>query len=297
MVCRILVADDSSTIQKVIRIGLSSIPSVLKAVSSYAEACKLAEGEAFDVIIADAGLPGISEANDFLRLTERAKGAGLILLVGSYDMVREGDLRAAGFENIIKKPFAPEDLPQLVQRLIGEGAAGKSGHPAAEFSLGNSGMPHSLFSLEDPPVAASRFDIGESQNTDTGGAAPQDFAGFGGGRFSMPSMPEIELGQRGRPAFDLSSSDSSDLQKSFSQSENLKDLTNLTMAPGRFEQNNANAGLSDSIEALIKAELPALVGRAVERYCAEHFKGAAREALVAELRRLADEKARYLVDQ
>lgn len=296
MVCRILVADDSSTIQKVIRIGLSSVPSVLKSVASYVEACKVAEGEAFDLIIADAGLPGITEVNDFLRLAERAKGAGLILLVGSYDMVREGDLRAAGIENIIKKPFAPGDLPRMVQKLIEDAAGGKTGHVVADFSLGNSGISPAQFSLGDTPLAAGGFNFSEPQNINTGGTAPQGFSSLGG-NLTMPSIPDIELGQRGRPAFDLSSNDSSDLQRNFNKSDSLKALTNLTMAPGNFNGNKTNAELSATMEALVKAELPALVGRAVEQYCAEHFKGVAREALVSELRRLADEKARYLVDQ
>jgi hypothetical protein len=51
------------------------------------------------------------------------------------------------------------------------------------------------------------------------------------------------------------------------------------------------------MESLVRDELPVLVDRAVERYCAEHFRGIAREVLTAELRRLAEEKARYLVDQ
>jgi hypothetical protein len=55
--------------------------------------------------------------------------------------------------------------------------------------------------------------------------------------------------------------------------------------------------LSAAVEAFVRDELPALVDRAVERYCVEHFKGVAREVLTAELRRLAEEKARYLVDQ
>jgi hypothetical protein len=60
---------------------------------------------------------------------------------------------------------------------------------------------------------------------------------------------------------------------------------------------NQVSGLSAAVEALVRNELPTLVDRAVERYCVEHFKSAAREALTAELRRLAEEKARYLVDQ
>ncbi len=51
--------------------------------------------------------------------------------------------------------------------------------------------------------------------------------------------------------------------------------------------------MSAAVEELIKESLPNLVDRAVQRYCVENFKGVAREVLTNELRRLADEKARY----
>jgi hypothetical protein len=43
-------------------------------------------------------------------------------------------------------------------------------------------------------------------------------------------------------------------------------------------------------------DLPELVRRVVEDYCDRHFKSLAREFIASELRRLADEKARHLVD-
>jgi hypothetical protein len=55
--------------------------------------------------------------------------------------------------------------------------------------------------------------------------------------------------------------------------------------------------MSAAVETFVRDELPSLVDRAVERYCADHFKTIARDVLTAELRRLAEEKARYLVDQ
>jgi hypothetical protein len=72
--------------------------------------------------------------------------------------------------------------------------------------------------------------------------------------------------------------------------------TKLPSPPAQSSGNQVS-GLSAAVEALVRNELPTLVDRAVERYCVEHFKTVAREALTAELRRLAEEKARYLVDQ
>lgn len=293
MVCRILVADDSSTIQKVIRIGLAGVPCTIKSVASYVEACKVIDSEAFDLIIADAGLPGVSAGNDFLKLSERTNRAPLILLMGSYDTVREADLRAIGIENIIKKPFSPGELPNLVRKLIG-GVAGDEihSHPV-NLSPVKTGISPVSISLAQESEA---FNPSTPFKLESEGVLRDPF-GAVDPKSDMPRIPEIEFGLRGRPAFDTPSANSMDLKKSFSQSDSLKALTNLTMATANFNDINTNAGLSDSIESFIKSELPALVEQAVERYCAEHFKGVAREALISELRRLADEKARYLVDQ
>ena len=119
------------------------------------------------------------------------------------------------------------------------------------------------------------------------------------------SAPEIEPGRKGRPAFDLGA-DSRFVESPFGGSDTGAQTSpaNRVAAGGAIQpsspvQSSGNqvSGLSAAVEALVRNELPTLVDRAVERYCVEHFKSAAREALTAELRRLAEEKARYLVDQ
>jgi hypothetical protein len=54
--------------------------------------------------------------------------------------------------------------------------------------------------------------------------------------------------------------------------------------------------LTEELVKRLEAQLPALVREAVEAYCERHFKSLAREVIAAELRRLADDKARHLVD-
>jgi CheY-like chemotaxis protein len=303
MVCRILVADDSSTIQKVIRIGLAGIPCDIRPVASYAEACKATEGGHLDLIIADAGLPGIAMAVDFMRLRERAGHIPMILLMGSYDEVRESDLRAVGIENIIKKPFPPGELPQLVQKLMGTSftqSLPRSDVPASRPKVPMTPPPPPTtplaFSLTPDDERTEIFTPKGNPGNQFSGV-PSFPLGDAGGHHNPPPSPELEIGLRGRPAFDLTGAEESGLRKSFSSSESLKALTNLTMASGNFNESNTNDRLPEAVEAFVKSELPALVGRAVERYCAENFKVVAREVLTSELRRLAEEKARYLENQ
>ena len=320
MVCRILVADDSSTIQKVIRIGLAAIQADIKSAGSLIEATKSVDQGPLDLIIADAGLPGISTAGDFIKLVERAGNVPLIILMGSYEAVRESDLRSVGITHIIKKPFPPNELPLLVQELTG---AGKTPPAPKGPSAPISGIPSfpEAASLPLNPPSFSLSDEGPSvpdvttlrQSTPQGGLPSflleEDHSPGG-----APPFPEVEPARKGRPAFESRQPDSSPPRASFAQqvgssgsgeSQPSSDFfggKSFGASPGStsspsFPQPHTNAGLSAAVEAFVRDELPALVDRAVERYCVEHFKGVAREVLTAELRRLAEEKARYLVDQ
>ena len=298
MVCRILVADDSSTIQKVIRIGLAAIPNDIRPVGSFVEATKLAEPGLFDLIIADAGLPGVSTASDFMKLSERAGHLPLIVLMGSYDAVRESDLRAVGIEHIIKKPFPPGELPQLVQRLTGQSAGITNGSvrtPVAppvpmppSVPDANASTPFSLSDPEEPswPPRTRQASIPMSAVPTFDLVGEETIMG-------VPPTPELEPARKGRPAFlDNDSTRSRGRGGPAHPMADIPAMGSPTMASG-----SPVAGISAAMESLVRDELPVLVDRAVERYCAEHFREIAREVLTTELRRLAEEKARYLVDQ
>jgi CheY-like chemotaxis protein len=304
MVCRILVADDSSTIQKVIRIGLAAIPNDIKTVSSFVEASKLAAPGQFDLIIADAGLPGVSTASDFVRLAERFGHLPLIILMGSYDAVRESDLRAVGIQHIIKKPFPPGELPQLVQTLVQSSSFASTGKAAtAESPSPGAPIPFSLADQGDlrwSAAAPSDAHGGPEFGTLPGTSLPAFDLGGEGTTLGVPLIPEVEPARKGRPAF-------SDQEPSVARPQARTGVPNpmagipsmpvADLGASEIGRGSPVAGVSAAMESLVRDELPVLVDRAVERYCAEHFRGIAREVLTAELRRLAEEKARYLVDQ
>ena len=305
MVCRILVADDSSTIQKVIRIGLASLPNDIRAVGSLVEAKKAVESGQIDIIIAGAGLPGVSSADDFIKLVAHAGHVPIIVLIGSYDAVRESDLRSAGIEQIMKKPFPPGDLAKLVQELTTSSpspAAQISSAPRAQGNTSQEGfseIPASRWNLVDPP--SNLFESGniaQSIPQSIPNSLPFSVSssfdlGDASGVLSAPPIPETEPARKGRPAFDISQPDIplAQARTASPRSEDPKYQGGGQPGPSQF------SGMSAAVEAFVLNELPPLVDRAVERYCIEHFKQVAREALTTELRRLAEEKARFLVDQ
>lgn len=305
MVCRILVADDSSTIQKVIRIGLSSIPNDIRSVSSMTEAIRAVETAPVDLIIAGAGLPGVSTANDFIKLLEHAGRVPIIVLIGSYDVVRESDLRSAGIQHIMKKPFPPGDLTRIVGDLVpnlkvdAPSLENQGKIPTVkEFAAPSWNMPPPGGFINDPAMISQSMPQPIPDASPYGGISSFDL-GESFPPSTVPPQPQIEPDRKGRPAFDLNSQE---LPVTPSVSAPLREQASKIAdrpPPSADQPGNSSrvSGMSAAVEAFVLNELPPLVDRAVERYCIEHFKHVAREALTAELRRLAEEKARFLVDQ
>lgn len=116
---RILVADDSSTIQKVIKIAFSRFDVEMVEAGSYIEALAAIARGVPDALIADASLPGAQGPNDFAKLQTESRGAPTLLLAGTYEAVDEAAFRRAGFQHFLKKPFESGDLVAIIERLLG----------------------------------------------------------------------------------------------------------------------------------------------------------------------------------
>ena len=320
MTCRVLVADDSTPIQKVIKIAFSKYAVEITTATSLMDAIKESERLKPDILIADAGLPGISAASDFLKLTSKLENVPVVILMGSYESVREADLRAANLSHIVKKPFDAMELLNLVEGLV-----------PGKFSLASSATA----SKRPPAPPNPMMDLSDMSAMDT----PALELNF------VPPVPMTEPMRKGRPAFDnVIPTAPNEISPSFGVSEPppssnaphgftgvvgtktefvpppppkraappppMSTPMSAEQSPPSFIplpttitplQNHGApssvSGVSAAVEEFVRRELPALVDQAVERYCAEHFKGMAREVLTTELRRLAEEKTRYLVDQ
>ena len=128
MAIRMIVADDSATIQKVIKIALSQFDVEIFESRSFVEALSKVGADPLDIIVADANLSGVGDAADFSRLREQASGVPILMLVGSYESIDEEAFRAEGFEHLLKKPFESHEIVAKVDELT-EGRL-KGGAPA-----------------------------------------------------------------------------------------------------------------------------------------------------------------------
>lgn len=116
---RMLVADDSSAIQKVIRIAFAGFQARIEEAFSLQQGLVNLEKQAFDLIILDVNLPGLKGGQALPDLKAKAGSAQFILLAGSYDEFKEDEFRSRGFRHFLKKPFEATGLITQVKVLLG----------------------------------------------------------------------------------------------------------------------------------------------------------------------------------
>ena len=196
---RILVADDSSTIQKVIKIALSRHTFDIVEAGTYLEALTASQRTQPSMLILDASLPGARGPADFAKLAQEAQGAPILLLVGTYDSVDEGAFRQAGFQNFLKKPFESGDIVAQVDSMLGDAENTASRDGAYVASPGERAQHNTViheggyqtlpgFDPTRPPPLESSLDLGDDLPPSKG--------------FVPPPPPMTEQGRKGRRAFE-----------------------------------------------------------------------------------------------
>src|SRR5215211_8794528 len=120
---RILLADDSVTIQKVIELTFMDEDYEVRAVSNGDEAIQALPETDPDVVIADVHMPGANGYEVCRRSKARRPDVPVLLLVGTFEPFDEAQSRAVGANSFLKKPFDSQELLQRVGELLSRGAA------------------------------------------------------------------------------------------------------------------------------------------------------------------------------
>ncbi len=121
---RILLADDSVTIQKVIELTFMDGDYEVRAVGSGDDAIALLETVDPDVVITDVHMPGASNGYEVARRAKALRrDRPVLLLVGTFEPFDEAEARACGADRHLKKPFDSQELLQVVDDLIASGGA------------------------------------------------------------------------------------------------------------------------------------------------------------------------------
>ncbi len=120
MAHRLLLADDSITIQKVIELTFADEEIDVVPVSDGEQAIARLGDERFDIVLADIGMPikdGF-EVAAFVKGHPELKHVPVILLTGAFDPVDDARVSAVGAAAVLAKPFEPQVLVARVRDLL-----------------------------------------------------------------------------------------------------------------------------------------------------------------------------------
>ena len=153
---KLLLADDSATIQKVIDLTFADEGVQVVSVSSGQEAIDRLLETKPDVVLADVFMPSPNgyEVCEYVKTNEQFKHIPVVLLVGSFEPFDEAEARRVGADDILTKPF------QSIRRLIDRVGALVSS-PPPERESPTLELPHT----ETPAAEEERMDTHELEVT------------------------------------------------------------------------------------------------------------------------------------
>lgn len=114
---KILLADDSITIQKVVNLTFADEGVDVITVSDGDTAMEKFAEEKPDLVLADINMPGLDGYRicEKIKQNSETKGIPVILLVGSFEPFSEEEARRVGADDFLTKPF--QSIRQLVNKV------------------------------------------------------------------------------------------------------------------------------------------------------------------------------------
>lgn len=144
---KILVADDSLTIQKVIRLALSNEGYEIQAVSDGNDAIQQISLFRPNIVLIDVSLPGKTafEVKREINHHEDLREVRFVLMSSAFEKVDEEQVQEVQFHGSLTKPFDPANLRQVLTDVLAQVTAKeKTSTPSPP-----------LFEITPPPIPSS----------------------------------------------------------------------------------------------------------------------------------------------
>jgi len=173
---KLLLADDSVTIQRVIELTFSGEDVQVLTASDGEEAVARIAADKPDIVLADIGMPKRSgyDVSAFVKGKADLSHIPVLLLAGAFEPVDEAKAKEVLCDGVLVKPFEPQQVIARVRELIG-GAKGSPTQPAV------SDIPRPAAVLTPPrPVELPKR---EEKLT-----APEDLMAFGAEDLLPPAL-------------------------------------------------------------------------------------------------------------
>src|SRR5205085_6324585 len=117
---KLLLADDSVTIQRVIELTFADEDVQVIAVGNGQDAIDRVQRDPPDIVLADAGMPEQNgyEVAAFIKGQPAYAHIPVVLLTGAFEPVDEARARSVGCDGVLVKPFEPQIVISRVKDLL-----------------------------------------------------------------------------------------------------------------------------------------------------------------------------------
>ena len=182
---RILLADDSITIQKVVELTFSDGDYEVVAVNNGARAIQKLSEMRPDIILSDIIMPEKNgyEVCEFVKSHPEFRNIPVVLLTGTFEPFDPDRADKAGCDAVVTKPFESQSLIQRVEELIDQARANASAAPAPA-PVAAAAEP---IVPEPPPWEAPAVPAWDAPATTAAFAPEQGFTSASG---SFPAAPD-----------------------------------------------------------------------------------------------------------
>jgi CheY-like chemotaxis protein len=120
---KLLLADDSITVQRVIELTFSDEGLDIVTVGDGAQAIEHLRRDRADIVLADLNMPnvdGYAVAEHVKRTPELVAQTRVVLLTGAFEPVDRERAQKLGVDGILAKPFEPQVAIELVRQLLAQ---------------------------------------------------------------------------------------------------------------------------------------------------------------------------------
>jgi CheY-like chemotaxis protein len=120
MTAKILVADDSITIQKIVALAFENEDAIVEGIGNGDDALTRLKSFQPDVVLADIDMPGLNgfELSREIKESSEFNSIRILLLTNDFEEFDENLFQASLADNHITKPFKSEDLVKKVKTLL-----------------------------------------------------------------------------------------------------------------------------------------------------------------------------------
>jgi CheY-like chemotaxis protein len=161
---KLLLADDSVTIQRVIELTFADEDVKVTVVGDGRQAIERIAGDRPDIVLADVGMPERDgyEVAAFIKNDPRFADIPVILLTGAFEPLDDERARKVGCDGVLVKPFEPQVVINRVKELLaGKRPVAAAAGPAAA-PAGDRVMDQLDSVLAPPPAPAAAPKTGDA---------------------------------------------------------------------------------------------------------------------------------------